>query len=292
LTQMGLPESRSSCLNERVIISNSMNSLAKLCPWSEQAIALTARNIVSGLFPVNRIPGQNIADNMTSKKTPGNYTGATDRRKSVLKKTDPEMKLKGAPTVLLRNNKTAINNFHRRLIDISKAFVTIRQKKGEDAMPEQLTAETAGRIAAEDMDGMIDENYILNNLRTLNQLVDEKLEELGELLRHRCMLKNNQNSGQGLAKDLQGSALAFFIPASYDMSPQMMAYGDAADNETNKLADHVAFMHLIDPRLHQSPDEDDGENDSSSLARRYFLPHPDPYQNENNGSDESDGADN
>lgn len=93
LTQMGLPESRSSCLNERVIISNSMNSLAKLCPWSEQAIALTARNIVSGLFPVNRIPGQNIADNMTSKKTPGNYTGATDRRKSVLKKTDPEMKL-------------------------------------------------------------------------------------------------------------------------------------------------------------------------------------------------------
>lgn len=159
-------------------------------------------------------------------------------------------------------------------------------------MPEQLTAETAGRIAAEDMDGMIDENYILNNLSTLNQLVDEKLEELGELLRHRCMLKNNQNSGQGLAKDLQGSALAFFIPASYDMSPQMMAYGDAADNETKKLVEHVVFMHLIDPRLHQSPDEDDDENDSSSLARRYFLPHPDPYQNENDRSDESDGADN
>jgi hypothetical protein len=259
LKRLGLPFSLKSCLEERAILSDTLNELAKLCQWSSHAAEITNRNVVIGSLPLNRV--LQGSDNEARRRA-GNISGSV----YVKHKKD----LKGPLATIISNYTKSANTVFKNIKELFDHSLKIRIKGGEKARPTSFSDEEALNLAADDMEGMLNNNDILNELEQLEDEIEVMKVKFGDLLSLRLRARNNLNNGKGLTLSPAGSSIAIILPSTYDSDMRINGYGDAGTIETEDLFGYLASRHLLDPRIYKIE-----EDDPSQLYVKYAMPTSD-----------------
>jgi hypothetical protein len=182
------------------------------------------RRIASGSLPPN--PVFQRTNNGEARRKRGNIKGS----KMAKNKKDS----KGPVSKIVSNYTGSVDSVFSKMKELSVHSKVIRYEKGEKARPSVFSDKEALTIAANDMDGIANNDEIMEALEELEEDIESRTEALGDALTNRLRLRNNLDNGKGLTLPI-GSSLTFFYPSSYDVKMRINGYGDADNSETEDL---------------------------------------------------------